>query len=763
MLLRNKGLLLRNKGKKCLTKNCILKFFRIFASTYILGLTKKMKHMKHFLTAVLLAAALPLTAQPIDRATALEKAQTLMNNKGITFHKEQELRRTAAYEVEPYYIFNGDKGQGFVIIGGTEGAPILGYSTTGHLDASRMAPALESLLADYGRRASLQEDVQIVSRATKATRLGDDIKWTESARWFQDSPFNDQCPKVTVYTDAQKQNVLAIDGQKLENVRSVTGCVATALAIVLYQNKYPTKTIAPIESRSNQVWEDSYTDQKGTQTTYTVFSDQAYPTGTVLEYDKMKKDYVKYDDKGAVVMSGYDPVIDATDEQKAAVAKLMNLCGGLMNMQYGSSAISGSSAANNDMMRGLWKYFGMESASIHRQDEYTLNEWQQMLYDELKAGNAVHYGGSSNDGGHAFVCDGYKFEDNTHLFHINWGWGPHSTNDGFYNIEVLAPINQAQPEKGSQMPGFTRMQNILRGLYPGAKAQPKELFCTKFSLDGERTIKLENGKISLPLLIKAANTSYPQFSTYLAAIVVDQQKQKHVIPFSDDPIDFPFTNILEYDAKNNYSINFDYQESYGKDFTMYLAYRNNPTEEWKQCRGDSECAFKVKDDKTVEPFDVSLYELKLTDSGVTGNTVTATSDKLQFTSRFKVENGSAHETMHGVLEFIVPKGAEQPEDIFTDNVFMVYADEGDVLDVRLTFDGKKVKPGSYKVYLYGNTSLKYSELFTLTVTDASDIHQVTDGLQQTAEGPAYDLQGRMVGDSYRGVVIRNGKKVVKSR
>ena len=264
-------------------------------------------------------------------------------------------------------------------------------------------------------------------------------------------------------------------------------------------------------------------------------------------------------------------------------------------------------------------------------------------------------------------------------------------------------------------------------------------------------------------MIKAANTSYPQFSTYLAAIVVDQQKQKHVIPFSDDPIDFPFTNILEYDAKNNYSINFDYQESYGKDFTMYLAYRNNPTEEWKQCRGDSECAFKVKDDKTVEPFDVSLYELKLTDSGVTGNTVTATSDKLQFTSRFKVENGSAHETMHGVLEFIVPKGAEQPEDIFTDNVFMVYADEGDVLDVRLTFDGKKVKPGSYKVYLYGNTSLKYSELFTLTVTDASDIRQVTDGLQQTAEGPAYDLQGRMVGDSYRGVVIRNGKKVVKSR
>jgi len=303
----------------------------------------------------------------------------------------------------------------------------------------------------------------------------------------------------------------------------------------------------------------------------------------------------------------------------------------------------------------------------------------------------------------------------------------------------------------------------LRGLYPGAKAQPKELFCTKFSLDGERTIKLENGKISLPLLIKVTNTSYPRFSTYLAAIVEDKQKQKHVIPLGNDPIDFPFTNELLYEAKDKYSITFDYQESYGKEFTMYLAYRNSPTEEWKQCRGYSECAFNVKDDETVDPFDVKLYDLKLMDSGVSGNTVTAPSGKLQFTSRFKVNDGSVHEAMQGVLEFIVPKGAEQPEDIFTDNVFMVYADEGDVLDVRLTFDGNRVKPGSYKVYLYGNTSSMFSELFTLTVTESSDIGQVTDGLQQAAEGPAYDLQGRMVGDSYRGVVIRNGKKVVKSR
>ena len=341
------------------------------------------------------------------------------------------------------------------------------------------------------------------------------------------------------------------------------------------------------------------------------------------------------------------------------------------------------------------------------------------------------HGGASDTGGHAFVCDGYQFKDNAHLFHINWGWGPHSNNDGYYNIEVLAPIDYSQPEKGVQMPGFTRMQNILRGLYPDAKAQPKELFCSKFCLNHEEAITLKDGMISLPILMKAANTSYPQFSTYLAAIVVDKQEQKHVIPLSEEPIDFPFTNELLLEAKDNFSINFDYQESFGKEFRMYLAYRNSSTEEWKECRGNSWCAFTVKDDNTtVDPFVINPFELNLTDSGVTGNT-------------------------------IVPEGTTVVEDIRTNNDFMLYAEEGDELEVRFIFDGNSVKPGSYKVYLYGQTSLQYAELFTLTVTEASDIRQVPNGLQQAAEGPAYNLQGHAVSDSYRGVVIKNGKKALR--
>jgi len=429
-------------------------------------------------------------------------------------------------------------------------------------------------------------------------------------------------------------------------------------------------------------------------------------------------------------------------------------------MQYGHPLAEGSSAANNDMMRGLWKYFGITSATLHRQNEYTLEEWQQMLYDELKAGNAVHYGGNSKGGGHSFVCDGYQFKDNTNFFHINWGWSPTSYNDGYYNIEVLAPIDQSNPEKGPDEAGFTYDQNIVRGLYPGAQAQRPELFCYNFTLDSEKTIKLEDGKISLPLTMRVANTSYPQFSPYLAVVVVDKQKVKYVIPLGEDPVDFPFTSELNYESANNYSITFDYEPSYGKDFTMYLAARNTTTEEWKQCRGKSECAFSVKDDNSIQPYIISPFDLKLIDSGVTDNTITPTGKQIQFTSRIKIELGSVHEQMSGLLEPIVPEGADQPESIFTNDPFMVYGSEDDVLDIRFTFDAEKVKAGSYSVKLFGTATNMTDELFKLTVTDATDIRTVADGMQQAADGPAYDLQGRTVSDSYQGVVIRNGKKTL---
>ena len=48
-----------------------------------------------------------------------------------------------------------------------------------------------------------------------------------------------------------------------------------------------------------------------------------------------------------------------------------------------------------------------------------LAEWMNLIKSEINEKRPVYYFGSSDDGGHAFVFDGYNEED---MVHVNWGW-----------------------------------------------------------------------------------------------------------------------------------------------------------------------------------------------------------------------------------------------------------------------------------------------------------------------------------------------------
>ena len=62
-------------------------------------------------------------------------------------------------------------------------------------------------------------------------------------------------------------------------------------------------------------------------------------------------------------------------------------------------------------------------------------EWEQLVYDQLSLG-PVYYAGSSDDGAHAYVCDGYQ----DGYFHINWGWG--GSQNGYYLLTAMFPGSQ---------------------------------------------------------------------------------------------------------------------------------------------------------------------------------------------------------------------------------------------------------------------------------------------------------------------------------
>ena len=114
-----------------------------------------------------------------------------------------------------------------------------------------------------------------------------------------------------------------------------------------------------------------------------------------------------------------------------AVALLEYHAGVGVEMGYGPNA---SGAFSEDVPAALTDFFCYSSDMEHRSmDWYDLETWEMMLRMNLDEGMPLYYASSGQDGGHAYVVDGY---DDLDLFHLNWGWGGfdngYFTIDGFY-------------------------------------------------------------------------------------------------------------------------------------------------------------------------------------------------------------------------------------------------------------------------------------------------------------------------------------------
>ncbi|MDE7350499.1 MAG: C10 family peptidase, partial [Muribaculaceae bacterium] len=232
-----------------------------------------------------------------------------------------------------------------------------------------------------------------------------------STRWDQGSPYNLDCP---------------LDGSK----RSVTGCLATAMAQVIAFYGYPS-----VGSGSHSYeWKDLILDFDYGQTHF--------------DFDNMLNSY-----------SGRP----STQNQKKAVAKLMYACGVSVDMNYGAKE---SGARYLFIANALKEYFCYDAGvSYLLRNYYSKDEWEKIVYEELLAERPVIYGGQSPEGGHAFVCDGYD----EGLFHINWGWGGYC--DGWYLLSALNPEGQGT---GGHEGGYNSAQNMIIGIQPNIDGTPSQ-------------------------------------------------------------------------------------------------------------------------------------------------------------------------------------------------------------------------------------------------------------------------------------------------
>lgn len=167
-----------------------------------------------------------------------------------------------------------------------------------------------------------------------------------------------------------------------------TGCVATAMAQIMKYWNYP-------------VWMPDKTEQ--------------------YDWCNMPDELI-YDNNPDYIM------------ERNAIARLMRDCGSAVNMSYCNNGCK--SDASDTAVPNALKSFGY-SDDVTFKRKGLITYWLSMLKNNLDNGYPVYYRGQDDYGldAHAFVCDGYRSDDN---FHFNWGWNG-NFNGTWWTIDQLYP------------------------------------------------------------------------------------------------------------------------------------------------------------------------------------------------------------------------------------------------------------------------------------------------------------------------------------
>lgn len=508
------------------------------------------KHLH--LLLLLLMMSLASFAGPRSFQQAKEIALRQAAQLGISMDEASSAKakskrvKSVSGEVPAYYVFPNGEGKGFTVVSGDDRLPeVVGYSDKGTYDEENLPSnyvgfmkAYEEMVGqldngDSRASASIAEAKALRSsgyqQPTVAPLLG-------SIQWNQMTPYNNMCPK---YNGSD---------------RSVTGCVATAMAQVMmyYQHPKTLQTDIPAYvSRTNHL------------------SIPQINKGESYDWDNMLPQYAS------------DEPLNYTDAQAAAVAKLLYHCGVACEMDYGSSSGANVTPAI------LSTYFGYDSDLMQdlNRDVFTLAEWSQIMDKELSARRPILYSGRSSGGGHEFVCDG---TDGNGLYHINWGWGGYQ--DGYFDVTILNP-DKGGAGSGNAPDGYNQICSMIIGIAPdnGKVDEPLvEVAPVVMIGNGYTTLgftKSTRNKVTDTFRVTTnnliSNQSAKDFTGYFAYGI--QQADGTYTPLSSSrsiSIKHPEPDGSTY-RPNIRLFQFDYAFPVGKT-TLYGLYSTDQ-KEWKRC------------------------------------------------------------------------------------------------------------------------------------------------------------------------------------
>lgn len=324
-----------------------------------------------------------------------------------------------------YYVFNVSGNKGFVIISAEERTmPVLAYTFEGQYSPDTQNANFNYWMNSYkkqivyAREKNIKKDKEIKTYwdnySSPSLSLAKDITAVApliTTNWDQGCYYNALCPSHGIYSCG----------------RCLTGCVATAMAMVMKYHAYPTH---------------GYSSHSYAHTTANGFSNN---------FGTLSANF-------GTTTYNWASMPNNVTSANSSVATLMYHCGVSVEMDYDDQ---GSGAYLSDATYALTHYFTY-SVEYGIRSTYSDADWTLLIKGSLDLSRPVLYGGQdASNGGHAWVCDGYQNSGlYSNMYHFNWGWS--GSENGYFYMSNLNPSGYS----------FTSDQEILYNIYPSPATTP---------------------------------------------------------------------------------------------------------------------------------------------------------------------------------------------------------------------------------------------------------------------------------------------------
>ena len=655
---------------------------------------------KIVLVLTILFSTITLFAGPVDREQAYKNAQNFLVSQGRNAKLEKPLVSRGEASNQPYYIFNAENNQGYVIASGDDRTmQVLGFGNSGNIDVTNIPQNLKGLLDSYARQIKALGNSRFVTTSPAGSGKADIVPLLKTT-WNQGTPYN---------------NSINISLPGASGKKPYTGCTATAMAQVINYYKYPDALVATIPSYTTETHKINVPE---------------VPAGSTIDWDNMSDSYAKAGISAA---------------SKKAVADLMMYSSYSLESDFIDFS-SGTAAYVNYVPMALVDYFGYDpTVRLLASKNYTISSWNDIIYNELAAGRPVLYGGATVSSGHAFVVDGYSSDG---YYHINWGW--EGQCDNYFLLYIANPDDTSGAGASSTEDGFSDQQEAVVGIQYGV--DNTDLTCLEAYLDG---FKYDTDDECYYINFEGYNLIPKSKKFDIGVAYYDTQNVMQVISSSPtESIDF-MRGLRGYFLLPELPT--------GKN-TLFAVSKVTGTDEWLRSGDlpSQTVVVNVAENKEItlsQPaFAKPDVEISFQGDKVKDQMLTA---KVKVTANNQEYRGPIF--LYASKTTTIPEQAEYQKGVeltkgSSDNIELYFTPKSvGSWNIWVTngyeYDGNAEKYVVPDKYILGQTSVN--------ITESTGIESISFAEEKPVKNETlYNIAGQKVNKNYKGLVVKNGKKEV---